>query len=234
MSESRPNLTHYLSPTSFSLDQARDLLELAAELKKNPLRDELLGKTVGLLFFNPSLRTRSSMTVGAYQLGGQALTLDVGTGTWGLEHREGIVMDGDKAEHIKDAARVLSRYADLIAIRAFPERASWAQDRKDPIIRAFAEWAEVPVINLESALAHPCQSLADMMTIQERLGDPAGQPIVISWAYHPKPLPMAVPNSILLESAKFGMDVRLAHPKGWELDADVMDQANTLAAGAGV
>lgn len=229
----RPAFRHYLSPTSFSLDEAKDLLALARELKKNPLRDELLGRTVGLLFFNPSLRTRSSMTVGATQLGGNALTLDVGVGTWKLEHREGVVMDGDEAEHIKDAVRVLSRYVDLLAIRAFPERRSWGQDRKDPIIRAFAEWAEVPVINLESALGHPCQSLADMLTIQERLGDPQGQPIVITWAYHPKPLPMAVPNSALLEAAKWGMDVRLAHPKGWELDSDVMAQAGTLAQAAG-
>lgn len=224
---------NYLSPTSFTAEESRELLALARELKANPLRTDLVGKTVGLLFFNPSLRTRSSMDVGAFQLGGQALTLDVGTGTWKLEHREGSVMDGDEAEHIKDAARVLSRYVDLLAIRAFPERRSWGEDRNDPIIRAFAEWAEVPVINLESALYHPCQSLADMMTIENRLGRVTNEPIVISWTWHPKPLPMAVPNSILLEAAKAGMDVRLAHPKGWELDGEVMAQAERLAEGAG-
>lgn len=223
------DLRNYVSPTSFSLAEGRELIALANELKTNPIRTELAGKTVGLLFFNPSLRTRSSMTVGAFQLGGQALTLDVGVGTWKLEHREGRVMDGDNAEHIKDAAKVLSRYCDLIAIRAFPERRSWGEDRKDPIIKAFAAWADVPVINLESALYHPCQSLADLCTIEQRIGDPAGQPIVISWAYHPKPLPMAVPNSILLEAAKFGMDVRLAHPPGWDLDTDIMEQARGLA-----
>jgi N-acetylornithine carbamoyltransferase len=224
---------NYLSPTSFDPDEARELIALARALKKDPLRRDLVGRTVGLLFFNSSLRTRSSMDVGAFQLGGQALTLDVGVGTWKLEHREGRVMDGDEAEHIKDAARVLSRYVDMLAIRAFPERRSWGEDRKDPIIAAFAKWAEVPVINLESALYHPCQSLADLMTIEERIGEPKGQPIVISWAYHPKPLPMAVPNSILLESAMFGMDVRLAHPEGWELDPDVMHHATELAGKAG-
>lgn len=173
------------------------------------------------------------MTVGAFQLGGQALTLDVGVGTWKLEHRDNWVMDGDAAEHIKDAARVLSRYVDILAIRAFPERRGWGEDRLDPIIKAFARWSEVPVINLESSLYHPCQSLADLMTIEERLGSATGQPLVITWAYHPKPLPMAVPNSILLEAAKFGMDVRLAHPEGWELDDEVMTEAARLAEGAG-
>lgn len=223
----------YLSPTSFDADQTRELLALARELKANPLRTDLAGKAVGMIFFNPSLRTRSSMDVGTAQLGGHPLTLDVGTGTWKLEHRENTVMDADEAEHIKDAARVLSRYVDLLAIRAFPERRSWGEDRKDPIIRAFAEWSDVPVINLESALYHPCQSLADRLTIEERVGDAAKQPIVISWTWHPKPLPMAVPNSILLEAAKAGMDVRLAHPPGWELDSEVMTQAEQLADRAG-
>ncbi len=227
------DLRHCVSPTSFTLEETRELLSLAHELKANPIRTDLAGRSVGLLFFNPSLRTRSSMDIGAYQLGAHALTLDVGTGTWMLEHRERRVMDQSAAEHAKDAAKVLSRYVDALAVRAFPERVSWGEDRRDPILRSFAKWADVPVVNLESALYHPCQSLADLMTIEERIGDPTGQPIVISWAYHPKPLPMAVPNSILLEAAKFGMDVRLAHPPGWELDGDVMETARTLAGNAG-
>lgn len=227
------DLRHCLSPTSFSLDETRELIALARELKADPIRTDLAGRSVGMLFFNPSLRTRSSMDIAAYQLGGHALTLDVGTGTWLLEHRERRVMDQSAAEHAKDAAKVLSRYVDALAVRAFPERVSWGEDRRDPIVRSFAKWADVPVVNLESALYHPCQSLADLMTIEERVGDPTGQPIVISWAYHPKPLPMAVPNSILLEAAKFGMDVRLAHPPGWELDPEVMESARSLAGAAG-
>lgn len=227
---------HYLSPLSVPAADARELLRVARELKAEPIRDVLRGKSVGLLFFNPSLRTRTSMDIAAYQLGGHAVTLDVGTGTWMLEHRERRVMDGGAAEHAKDAAKVLSRYVDLLAVRAFPERVSWGEDRRDPILKSFSTWADVPVVNLESALYHPCQSLADLMTIEERVGDPAGQPIVISWAYHPKALPMAVPNSILLEAAKFGMDVRLAHPEGWELDPEIMQQArdNAVAAGGSV
>jgi len=224
---------HFLSPTSMTLDETLELLDEAQALKRDPLRDELRGKSIGLLFFNPSLRTRSSMDIGAYQLGGHALTLDVGTGTWKLEHREGKVMDGDAAEHIKDAAQVLSRYVQALAVRSFPERLSWGEDRRDPIIRAFARWADVPVINMESTLHHPCQALADAMTIRERLGETRGAPIVISWAYHPKALPMAVPNSILIEAAKHGMDVRLAHPEGWELDPEIMQSARSLAAAAG-
>lgn len=227
------NLPNYLSPTSFSLQESREVLALAGELKRDPIRASLAGRSVGMIYFNPSLRTRTSMDVGAHQLGAHPVTLDVGTGTWKLEHREGIAMLGDEAEHIKDAARVLSRYVDLLAIRAFPERRSWAEDRKDPIIRAFSQWAEVPVINLESALSHPCQSMADMMTLYERLGTVTNEPIVISWAYHPRPLPMAVPNSILLDAAKHGMQVRLAHPPGWELDSEVMAQAEGLATDAG-
>lgn len=224
---------HFLSPLSLSVDETRDLIELARELKKDPIRTDLAGKAVGLLFFNPSLRTRSSMDIGVWQLGGHPLTLDVGTGTWKLEHREGRVMDGDAAEHVKDAVKVLSRYVQALAIRSFPERISWGEDRRDPIVSAFAKWSDVPIINMESALYHPCQGLADAMTMQERLGELSGQPIVISWAWHPKALPMAVPNTILLEAAKHGMDVRLAHPEGWDLDPDIMREATRLATAGG-
>lgn len=226
-------LPHFLSPTSLSLDATQELFERALDLKKRPIRTDLAGQSAGLVFFNPSLRTRTSMDISMYQLGGHAVTLDVGVGTWKLEHREGRVMDGDAAEHVKEAAKVLSRYVQALGIRSFPERRSWGEDQMDPILSAFAKWADVPIINLESSLYHPCQSLADLLTIQERIGPPKGQPIVISWAYHPKALPMAVPNSILLEAAKFGMEVRLAHPEGWELDADIMSRANQLARGAG-
>ncbi len=230
---------HYLSPVSASAAEARELIALARELKADPFRDDLRNRSAGLLFFNPSLRTRSSMDLALRQLGGHALALDVGAEIWKLEHRDGQVMDGEYAEHVKDAVRVLSRYFDLLAVRSFPQRKSYEEDREDPVISSFARWSEVPLLNLESALYHPCQSLADMLTIHERLGGSdenrgvAGEPIVISWAWHPRQLPMAVPNSILLEAAKFGMDVRLAHPPGWELDDEVMGRARTLATDAG-
>lgn len=226
-------LPHLIGPHSLTRDETLDLLALARELKADPIRTDLAGRSIGLLFFSPSLRTRSSMDIAAYQLGGHALTLDVGVGTWKLEHREGVVMEADKAEHIKDAARVLSRYVDALAIRAFPTRKSWGEDRRDPVVTGFSRWAEVPVVNLESALYHPCQGLADALTMQERMGDLQGQPITITWAYHPRAVPMAVPNSILLEACKHGMDVRFAHPKGWELDDDIMTRAHRMASSAG-
>lgn len=226
-------MRQFLSPTSLTPDETRELLELAAHLKINRFGDALQNKSVGMVFFNPSLRTRTSMDIAVHQLGGHPLTLNIGQGTWSLEHREGIVMDGDYAEHIKDAARVLSRYVDILAVRAFPERKSWGIDRQDPVVAGFAKYATVPVINLEGAMHHPCQSLADMLTIREQLGEPKGQPIAITWAWHPKALPMAVPNSILVEAAKAGMDIRLAHPPGWELDEDVMATARQLATDGG-
>lgn len=222
-------MRHFLSPTSLSPEATRELLQLAEQLKVNRYGDALKNKSVGMVFFNPSLRTRASMDIAVQELGGHPLTLNIGQGTWSLEHREGVVMDGEYAEHIKDAARVLSRYVDILAVRAFPERKSWGIDRQDPVVAGFAKYATVPVINLEGALHHPCQSLADMLTIREQLGEPKGQPIAITWAWHPKALPMAVPNSILVEAAKAGMDIRLAHPEGWELDEDIMNTARTLA-----
>lgn len=229
---SRP-YSNFISPDSLGLEGMRELLEIAADLKKTPIRTLMAGKSVGMVFFNPSLRTRSSMDIGAWQLGGHALTLDVGVGTWKLEHRVGKAMDGDAAEHIIEAARVLSRYVDLLGVRSFPERLSWGEDRLDPIMSGFARWAEVPVINLESSLHHPCQGLADAFTMQERLGATKGEPIVISWAYHPKQLPMAVPNTALVQAAMMGMEVRLAHPEGWELDPEIMKSARSLATQAG-
>jgi len=226
-------MRHFLSPTSLSPERTREILTMADQLKLNRFGDALKNKSVGMVFFNPSLRTRTSMDIATYELGGHPLTLNIGQGTWSLEHREGIVMDGEYAEHIKDAARVLSRYVDILAVRAFPERKSWGIDRQDPIIEGFAKYATVPVINLEGAMHHPCQGLADMMTIRERIGEPKAQPIAITWAWHPKALPMAVPNSILLEAAKAGMDIRLAHPKGWELDDEIMQTAQNLATAQG-
>ena len=226
-------MRHFLRPTSLTPDETRELLELAAHLKKNPISDVLKNRSVGMVFFNPSLRTRTSMDVGVQQLGGHPLSLNIGQGTWTLEHREGVVMDGNYAEHIKDAAKVLSRYVDILAVRAFPDRVSWEVDRQDPVVEGFARHATVPMINLEGALHHPCQSLADMLTIREQIGEPKAQPITITWAWHPKSLPMAVPNSALIEAAKAGMEIRLAHPPGWELDDEIMREANELATAGG-
>ena len=122
------------------------------------------------MFFNPSLRTRASKQVGIYQLGGNPVVLEPGGTSWTLEHRTGVVMDGDKTEHVAEFVRVLSRYCTMIGVRTFAALKDWEEERVDPVLQAFARYSEVPVINLESAMFHPCQALADMMTIREKLG----------------------------------------------------------------
>jgi len=198
------------------------LLELARALKKRPLGRELAGKVLGMVFFNPSLRTRASFEAGMFQLGGHAIHLGIGQGVWKIEHREGVVMDGDATEHLKEAVPVLSRYCDLLSVRAFPIGRQWDVERADPVVSMFQKYASVPVINMESSMYHPCQGLADLATVQEKLGRPRGKKFLLTWAYHPKALPTAVPNSALLAVSRSGVDITLAHPPGYELDPDVM------------
>src|SRR4030095_2628397 len=156
-----------LSTADFTTDELRSLLDLAVKMKAGDYRERPLnGKSVGLVFFNPSLRTRASMEIAVYELGGNAVTLDVGKGTWSLEHREGVVMDSDKTEHIKEAARELSRYCVAIGVMDFPEMKDFASEMTDPVVRGFAEHSDVPVLNLESSRHHPFQGLADAMTMR--------------------------------------------------------------------
>src|SRR6266850_4253985 len=189
--------------------------------------DQLAGKSVALVFFNPSLRTRASMQVGIHELGGNAVVLEPGGTSWTLEHREGAVMDGDKTEHVAEFVRVLGRYCIAIGVRTFAQLRNWQEERTDPVLNAFAKYSEVPIINLESAMHHPCQAMADMMTIREKLG--AGRKrVLLTWAWHPKPLPMAVPNSFALAAAQMGHDLVIANPQGYELDDELMDTASSV------
>jgi N-acetylornithine carbamoyltransferase len=192
----------------------------------------LAGKSVALVFFNPSLRTRASMQVGIYELGGNPVILEPGSTSWTLEHRNGVVMDADKTEHLKEFVRVLERYVSAIGVRTFAELKDWDVERTDPILNAFAEYATVPVINLESAMHHPCQSMADMMTIREKYGSKKKK-VLLTWAWHPKPLPMAVPNSFALAAAQFGHDLRIGHPTGYELDGELLAEIEGAAAANG-
>jgi N-acetylornithine carbamoyltransferase len=216
---------HLLNTIGMSREQLEQLIESALRFKKGDDRSQpLAGKSVALVFFNPSLRTRASMQVGIYELGGNAVVLEPGGTSWTLEHRAGAVMDGDKTEHVAEFVRVLERYCVAIGVRTFAALKDWNEERTDPILNAFARYASVPIINLESAMHHPCQSLADMMTIREKLG--AGKKrVVLTWAWHPKPLPMAVPNSFALGAAQMGHDLVIAHPKGYELDEELIDAA---------
>ena len=188
------------------------------------------GRSLALMFFNPSLRTRTSMEVAGSQLGAHVTTLVPGQGTWNFEWDEGTVMDGEAAEHIKEAVGVLSRYYDTIGVRVFASGTDYEQDRTDALIQQFAAAATVPVISLESAFYHPCQALADAATLTDRFdGDVAGKQFVLSWTYHPKALPMAVPNSALLTAARLGMNVTVARPESHALDGAIMDKAASYA-----
>lgn len=214
----------YLSTGDLSKAQFESLLELALAQKQGKIAygQPLAGKSVILLFFNPSLRTRTSMVIGVSQLGGTHVLLEIGAGVWKLEHREGVVMDGDKAEHVKEAIPVLAAYADAIAVRCFPSMENYAEDKAEPMLRAFQKYSPVPILNMESATEHPMQSGADMMTILEKRGGVQGKKVVLSWAYHPKALPMAVPNSFALASAQLGAHLTLACPPEFALDPDMM------------
>ena len=212
-----------ISTINMSREQIETLLESALRFKSGEdVSKPLAGKSVALVFFNPSLRTRASMQVGIYELGGNAVVLEPGGTSWTLEHRTGAVMDGDKSEHVAEFVRVLERYCVAIGVRTFAALKDWAQERTDPILSAFVKYASVPIINLESAMHHPCQSLADMLTIRGKLG--AGRKrVVLTWAWHPKPLPMAVPNSFALAAAQMGHDLVIAHPPGYDLDEELIE-----------
>lgn len=169
------------------------------------------------------------MQVGIYELGGNAVALEPGGSSWTLEHRDGVVMDGDKTEHVAEFVRVLGRYCSAIGVRTFAALKDWEQERADPVLAAFVRHSTVPIINLESAMHHPCQALADMMTIREVRGTEP-QKVLLTWAWHPKPLPMAVPNSFALAAAQMGHHLVIAHPPGYELDEELMKSINEHSA----
>jgi N-acetylornithine carbamoyltransferase len=210
----------FLAMEEWGDDGIAALLELAARVKRGEISGGLEKKVMALVFMDPSLRTRSSFETALFLHGGHAVVLEPGRGSWSLETEPGAVMDGDRVEHIVDAARVLGRYADAVGVRAFPRGDDWSVARQDRIIRDFATYCEKPVVNLESARRHPCQGLADALTLQEQLGDPRGKRFVLTWAWHPKALPTAVPASAGIAAAMLGMDIVIARPDGYELDPE--------------
>ncbi|MEK7858252.1 MAG: N-acetylornithine carbamoyltransferase [Elusimicrobiota bacterium] len=225
---------HFTHLHEYSAEELFALVDRAVLLKKRPFKGRpLQGKSLAFCFMNPSLRTQVSFEVATVALGGHPLVLSLGTGTWQMEHQEGIVMDGKAAEHLKEAVPVLARYCQALALRSFPAGASWAEDKLEPYLAAFRKYSPVPVINLESATGHPCQALADLMTIKERM-NPKKKNFLLTWAPHIKGLPMAVPNSAAEMAALAGMNVTIAHPEGFDLDPEVIArvQANCKSNGA--
>ncbi|UGB36961.1 N-acetylornithine carbamoyltransferase [Frateuria soli] len=223
-------LRHFLTTQDYSRAEIDALLEQAAAFKRSPRGQQLAGKSIALLFFNPSMRTRTSFELGAFHLGGHAIVLSPGKDAWPIEFEAGTVMDGEAEEHIAEVARVLSRYVDLIAVRAFPKFQDWSVDREDRVIKAFARYATVPVINMET-ITHPCQELAHALALKEHLGNLQNKKYVLTWTYHPKPLNTAVANSALLIATKLGMDVTLLCPTPeYVLDERYMEAGRQSAA----
>ena len=210
------------------------LLDRSERLRETRASTLLAGRSIVLLFLSPSLRTRVSMELAGKQLGAHVVTLQSGAGLWQLESGEGVVMRGAAAEHMKEAAGVLSRYGDLLAVRAFPKRRSWEEDARDEVLLGLRRWSDRPILNLESSLYHPCQGLADLLTLRRTLG-PAkpGTKVVLSWADHPKALPVAVPNSFALAATRAGWDLCIARPDGYDLPDSVMQRCRAHAEAAG-
>ena len=228
-------MKHFLNTQDWSRAELDAALAQAAAFKRHPAGDQLKGKSIALVFFKPSLRTRTSFEIGAFQLGGHAVVLQPGKDAWPIEFELGTVMDGEAEEHIAEVAKVLSRYVDLIAVRAFPKFQDWSVDRQDRVLKGFAKYSTVPVINLET-ITHPCQELAHILALQEHFGttDLRGRKYVLTWTYHPKPLNTAVANSALTIATRMGMDVTLLCPTPeYVLDERYMGWAEANVAESG-
>lgn len=228
---------HFLTGLEPGLAGIRALLDMAGAIRRDRFelarRRPLAGRTFAGMFFDPSLRTRTSMDVACNTLGAHCVDLQPGSGMWTLEFTDQVVMDGLAQEHVKEAAGVLGRYAQALGLRAFPTRGRWAEERTQPIHQAFARHAGVPVVNLEGPFAHPCQGLADARTLLDLFPQPKGKKFVLSWAPHPKQLPMAVPHSAMWAAAAAGLDVVVTHPEGYDLDSDAVASGQRLAEEAG-
>ncbi len=222
-------LDRYLSLDALSADELALLLRRAKRLHREPIHDALRGRVLGLVFMNPSLRTLASMQAGMAQLGGSSFVIQPGAGTWGLESATGVVMDGANAEHVREAVPVLEQYCDAIGVRCFAAGNDLDEDVSEPVLSAFAGAASKPLINLESALDHPCQALADHKTLDD-LKIPANGKIVLTWAWHPKALPLAVPAAVASMAVRRGMELVIHRPAGFGMPAAVAQRIDAQAA----
>ena len=217
----------------FSNEEIQALIALAGCLDSNPEPEALKGKVLSLLFLSPSLRTLASFQAAMTRLGGGSFVISPEMSIHGIETRPGIVMDGAAAEHIREAVPVIASYGDAIGIRAFAERKSIEADMQEREFTALTDLIDTPYINMESAMNHPCQSLADWKTMDDLKVPANGGKFVLSWAYHPRALPLAVPASTLHMAAKRGMDVTVLRPEGFELPEALMQKAASAAVAAG-
>ena len=208
--------------TLSDLPDFKQTLDLAMDFKKNPYELNSLGKgkTLGLLFFNPSLRTRLSTQKAAQNLGLSTMVMNFSQESWALEFEDGTKMSGLRSEHVREAAAVVSQYCDMIAIRAFASLSDKVKDEAEVVLRGFAKYASVPIINMESSTAHPLQALADAITLNEFKTSHKPK-IVLTWAPHPKALPHAVGNSFTRMVGNLDVDFIIAHPKGYALNPEI-------------
>jgi N-acetylornithine carbamoyltransferase len=222
----------FLDLADFEPAEIRDLLALAQRLQDHPEPQALAGKILGLVFFNPSLRTLASFQAGMARLGGSSFVITPGQGTWQLETRLNAIMNGGAAEHIREGIPVLASYCDALGVRAFAEGKNLQQDLNESLFKMIDGLCDKPLINLESAANHPCQALADWKTMDD-LKVPQRAKFVLSWVYHPRALPLAVPSAVLHMAAMRGMEVVVARPEGYALPPEIMAKARTAAAAAG-
>jgi len=213
-------MKHYTSIND--IDNINSWIEEAKEIKANPLKHIELGKnkTVGLLFFNSSLRTRLSTQKAALNLGMNPIVMNVSGDAWGIEFGDGTVMNGNTAEHIKEAAAVVSQYCDIIAVRAFPTLTDKQKDESEEVLTSFAKFASVPIVSMESATGHPLQGLTDAITISENATKKKPK-VVLSWAPHVKALPHAVGNSFVQAMQKMDVEFVIANPEGYNLNPEI-------------
>ncbi len=212
-------MKHYADITD--LKNLQETIDLALLLKQKPYLYEDVGKrkTIALLFFNSSLRTRLSTEKAAHNLGMKVMVLNV-TDSWQIEFEDGAMMNFNTAEHIKEAAQVIAQYADIIAVRAFPGLKDKKKDQQEQVLQSFIKYAGVPIVNMESAIAHPLQGLTDAVTIQE-ISAKKRPKVVLSWAPHPKALPHAVANSFIKTMQQLPVDLVITNPEGYNLDPSI-------------
>ncbi len=225
-------MKRFLDLADFERGEILDLLALAQALQDKPEPRALAGKILGLVFLNPSLRTLASFQAGMARLGGSSFVITPGQGTWQLETRLHAVMNGAAAEHVAEGIPVLASYCDALAVRAFAEGKDLKSDLRETLFGLIDGLCDKPMINLESAMNHPCQALADWRTLDE-LEIPNRAKFVLSWVYHPKALPLAVPAAIVHMAAMRGMEVVVARPEGFALPPEIMAKARAAAIAAG-
>ena len=225
-------MKRFVDLAEFTREEVLALLELARRLERQPEPRALSGKLLGLLFFNPSLRTLASFQAAMMRLGGQSVVVNPGQGSWQMETRTGVVMDGAAAEHIREGIPVLASYCDALGVRIFAEGRDLASDLAESTFSAIANLSDKPLVNLESAVNHPCQALADWKTLDD-LAIPRAGRFVLSWAYHPRALPLAVPAAALHMAALRGMEVVVLRPDGFALPHTLMERARRAAAASG-